>query len=368
MRSMSDNRFQLGVFAPNVWGGLSRTTAEQRWDATWDNNEALARMADAAGLEFILPLAQWSGLKGAMETDRHSFEALTWAAGVLAATERIAVFATVHTPFLSPVFAAKQAATCDHIGRGRFGLNIVSGSVESDFGMFGVEMLDHDERYACAEEWTTLLKRMWEAKEPFDFNGRYFQLRGVYSRPGPYGDDRPIVISAGSSPTGRRFAVRHADCLFMIVKSVEEIGGEIRAIRADSGRATLMYGSGHVICRKTRQETEDYYHYIVHEKGDWAAAEEVRRNIFGKEQRSLPQDVADRMLERMVSGGGTFLVKGDPDEVAKTFKRLSDAGLTGMAVALVNYLDDLPILRDEVLPRLERMGLRQPLMGTDRAR
>lgn len=65
----------------------------------------------------------------------------------------------------------------------------------------------------------------------------------------------------------------------------------------------------------------------------------------------------------MVSGGGTFLVKGDPDDVAQTFKKLSDAGLTGMAVAMVNYLDDLPILRDEVLPRLERLGLRAPFAG-----
>lgn len=367
MRNMSENRFQLGVFAPNVWGGLARTTAEQRWEATWENNRALARMADDAGLEFILPLAQWSGVKGAMDTDRHSLEALTWAAGALEATEQITVFATVHTPFVHPVFAAKQTATCDRIGRGRFGLNIVSGSVESDFAMFGVEMADHDERYAVTEEWTTVLKRLWESDEPFDFDGRYFRLKGAYSRPGPYGADRPIVISAGSSPTGRRFAVRHADCLFMIIKSIEELGDEIRAIRADSGGPMPVFGSGHVICRKTRQETEEYYHYIVHEKGDWAAAEEVRRNIFGKAQQSLPQEVADRILERMVSGGGTFLLKGDPDDVANGFRELSEAGLTGMAVALVNYLDDLPVLRDEVLPRLERMGLRRPTVGTGRA-
>ena len=60
------------MFAPNVWGGLARTTAEQRWDATWENNVAVAGMADEAGLEFILPLAQWSGLKGASPTDGHT--------------------------------------------------------------------------------------------------------------------------------------------------------------------------------------------------------------------------------------------------------------------------------------------------------
>jgi alkanesulfonate monooxygenase SsuD/methylene tetrahydromethanopterin reductase-like flavin-dependent oxidoreductase (luciferase family) len=364
MRNISDNTFQLGVFAPNMWGGLTRTTAEQRWQATWDNNVAVGKMADEAGMDFLLPLAQWSRLKGQAQTDGHMLEALSWAAGMLAQTERITVFATVHTPFLHPLFAARQAVTCDHIGKGRFGLNIVSGSAEPDFQMFGTPMRDHDERYAYTEEWTTLLKRLWQEPEPFDFHGEFFHLEGVFARPAPYGGDRPVLISAGSSPTGRRFAARHADSLFMAILSLEGLADQITATRADAGRALPMYGAGHVICRKTRQETEEYYHYIVHEKGDQEAAEEVRRTIFGKGQQSVPREVIDRMTERLISGGGTFPIKGDPDDVAQTFKQLSDAGLTGMAVAMVNYLDDLPILRDEVLPPLERMGLRNtPVTG-----
>ena len=47
-----------------------------------------------------------------------------------------------------------------------------------------------------------------------------------------------------------------------------------------------------------------------------------------------------------------------PTIVAKTMAELSHAGLTGMGISLVNYLDELPYFCDEVLPRLERMGLR----------
>ena len=43
---------------------------------------------------------------------------------------------------------------------------------------------------------------------------------------------------------------------------------------------------------------------------------------------------------------------------------LSRAGLTGIAVSLVNYADELPFFRDEVLPRLERVGLRLPVSAT----
>jgi dimethylsulfone monooxygenase len=45
--------------------------------------------------------------------------------------------------------------------------------------------------------------------------------------------------------------------------------------------------------------------------------------------------------------------------VARQLIDLSSAGLTGIAVSLVNYADELPYLCDEVLPRLQRAGLRE---------
>jgi hypothetical protein len=66
-------------------------------------------------------------------------------------------------------------------------------------------------------------------------------------------------------------------------------------------------------------------------------------------------------MERFISGGGTFPVIGSYDEGAAKFKFLSDCGLDGMAIATVNYVQELPIIQNEVLPRLERLGLRQKL-------
>ncbi len=56
--------------------------------------------------------------------------------------------------------------------------------------------------------------------------------------------------------------------------------------------------------------------------------------------------------------GGLPMV-GDPDDVAQALADLSKAGLTGIGISLVNYADELPFFCDEVLPRLERMGLRE---------
>ena len=61
---------------------------------------------------------------------------------------------------------------------------------------------------------------------------------------------------------------------------------------------------------------------------------------------------------------GGLPIVGDPDHVASQLIDLSKAGLTGVAVSLVNYIDELPFFCDEVLPRLERVGLREnaPIM------
>ena len=57
-------------------------------------------------------------------------------------------------------------------------------------------------------------------------------------------------------------------------------------------------------------------------------------------------------------GMGGLPIVGDPDQVARNSPTWQSAGLTGIAVSLVNYIDELPFFCDEVLPRLERLGVR----------
>ena len=74
--------------------------------------------------------------------------------------------------------------------------------------------------------------------------------------------------------------------------------------------------------------------------------------------RSIPPDIVRKMVERHVSGIGTYPLIGTYDQVVQRMKEFSDAGLDGMACGLVNYIDEFPMLRDEILPRMERLGLR----------
>ncbi len=186
------------------------------------------------------------------------------------------MFGTLHVAFINPVFAAKQIVTADHIGKGRFGLNIVSGWNAGEFDMFGIPLKEHERRYAYTEEWLNIAKRIWTEAKPFDAMGDNFQLKAVEGKPKPFFDDYPLLISAANSPDGRAFAVRHADCLFTTVIRRETLAEEIAVIRATPGAHSEdagIYGSGHMICRPTRKEAEEYYHYIVYDMGDWEAAE-----------------------------------------------------------------------------------------------
>ena len=58
-------------------------------------------------------------------------------------------------------------------------------------------------------------------------------------------------------------------------------------------------------------------------------------------------------------GMGGLPIVGDPDDVARQLADLSKAGLTGIGISLVNYIDELPYFCDEVLGRLQRMGIRE---------
>jgi len=86
-------------------------------------------------------------------------------------TERLVVFGTVHAPLIPPLIAAKEFVTADHIGEGRFGLNLVCGWNEGEFEMFGATLRDHEARYDYAQEWLDIVKLTWSPREDFEFDG-----------------------------------------------------------------------------------------------------------------------------------------------------------------------------------------------------
>jgi len=361
----NDNALKIGVFGANCSSGRSATKVPERWSASWPDCLALGRMADAAGIDFLLPIARWKGYGG--DTDFHgaSLETITWAVGLLGATQRITVFGTVHAPLFHPLIAAKELVTADHVGEGRLGLNLVVGWNEGEFEMFGVKQREHDTRYEFAQEWLDVVKQAWSVQGDFDFEGKFLELKGVRAYPKPYGGTRPIIMNAGSSPVGQAFALRNCDAFFVATagsrtsleanaKKVAEVKGAARNI----GRDIEVFTVGQVICRRSQQEAEDYYRHAIIENADWGAIDGMLANKSITPNTIPPDEYEAKRRYFAANAIGGYPFVGTPDRVAEELAIISSAGMRGIALSFVNYLVELPYFCDEVLPRLVWLGVR----------
>jgi alkanesulfonate monooxygenase SsuD/methylene tetrahydromethanopterin reductase-like flavin-dependent oxidoreductase (luciferase family) len=362
-KKFGSNRLRIGLFSPNCSGGLAITSVPERWVASWDNNVALAKMSDEAGIDFILPIARWIGYGGETGFQDTTLETITWATGLLASTRDIRIFATAHVAFMHPLVAAKQFSTMSHVARGRFGLNVVCGWNKPEYETFGLAFADeHVDRYAFGKEWLDIVRRVWSSTEPFDWNGDHFHLKGAFGSPLPY-DGRPLIFNAGFSTEGRAFAEKNADYLLTTLVDIDLGSGDVRSIKeaalTEHGRDVDVIATSHVVCRPTMAEAQAYYEYYSNERADWPAVDRLME-LQALHAKSFPPEAFKLFRQRFAAGFGTYPIVGDPDHVASELARISAAGFAGTTVSFVNYLDELPYFRDEVLPRLEAKGLRSP--------
>ncbi len=362
-RMFNKNRLKLGIFSANCSSGMAVTKVEERWRNNWENNIDLVQQCDEAGIEFMLPIARWIGYGG--DTDFHGgvLEPITWAAGLLANSKNIQVFATVHTAFNHPIVTAKQLATIDHLGGGRIGLNVVAGWNKPEYDAFGVELpTEHAARYEFAQEWFEYVQKLWSEEKAFDWNGKYFQGTGVYSNPRPV-QQRVPILNAAASAEGRQFAMRNADFLFTPVFDYEqgtETVKEIKDSAAAAGRDLGVLTFATVVCRPTQKEADEYLDYYANQNADWDAVDYLMK-LQGMHAQSFTPEALASFRDRFAAGHGGFPIVGTPDKVADELEKLSATGISGTTMAFVDYAKEFPFFRQEVLPRLEAKGLRQPV-------
>jgi alkanesulfonate monooxygenase SsuD/methylene tetrahydromethanopterin reductase-like flavin-dependent oxidoreductase (luciferase family) len=332
--------------------------------ATWPDVSDVARLADEAGFEAMVPVARWKGFGGATGFNGHSFETYTWAAGLGAQTERIAVFATSHVPTVHPVVAAKQATTIDHISGGRFALNVVCGWFEPEFAMFGRPMMDHETRYEYAAEWLDIVRRLWTAEDEFDYDGRFFRVEKGFHQPKPLQRPHPPIMNAGRSGIGNRFAAKYADMVFVSFWESGHRGAGAavadlrRLAREEFGREVQVWSTAFVLCRPTEREARQELHRVVEEEGDWEAIDNLAR-IMRVDNPEVPAHVQRARKARLITGYGSFPLVGTAEQIVDELRRLSGDGLDGLVLSWVDYRRELRQFITEILPLLEQAGLRK---------
>ena len=81
-----------------------------------------------------------------------------------AVTEHIGFGVTANLTYEPPYLFARRMSTLDHLTRGRIGWNIVTGYLDSAArGMGLAAQPDHDGRYDVADEYMSVVYKLWEA-------------------------------------------------------------------------------------------------------------------------------------------------------------------------------------------------------------
>ena len=357
----------LGLFLPHQSGAWTPSTASRGTSWTFEYNAELAVRAEEIGFDLVFALATWlgkGGYGGEMAFRGRTLDPFIASAAFAPLTRNVLLISTVHVLYgWHPLHLAKYGAMIDHISRGRWGLNIVTGYRAVESRMFGFDPIPHDERYARAEEFTTVMKQLWRAEEELEFSGRWYRTEGAFIDPKPV-HGRPILVSAGSSPAGLDFATSHTDIIFATTatgadperacESLPERVAGIRRRAEEKGREVRVLVNPHVICRPTVAEAREWRDEILARVDD-AALDSFYSSFAGGDQASWN---AHGRLDWAV--GGNIHLVGSPDRIVDWFVRLKAAGVDGVQVNFYDFGPDLDRFARTVLPLMHEAGLRNP--------
>jgi FMN-dependent oxidoreductase (nitrilotriacetate monooxygenase family) len=217
-----------------------------------------------------------------------------------AVTKHIGFGVTANLTYEPPYLFARRMSTLDHLTCGRIGWNIVTGYLDSAARGMGLAVQpDHDGRYDAADEYMSVVYKLWEASwedgavlrdksnrifaDPTKIHrvrhhGRHYQIDAIHlAEPSP--QPTPVLYQAGSSARGREFAVTHAECVFEFgadKRITRDIVADIRARAAAHGRdprdILIFYNRAAVVGRTRREAEARYREYHEHASIEGALA------------------------------------------------------------------------------------------------
>lgn len=399
-------------FVPSAW-----RLPESAPDAFIDVHHyvRLARIAEAGKLDAIF-LADNAAI-----VDQIDFRPITaleptvLLTAVAAATTHLGVIGTASTSYNEPYNIARRFASLDLVSGGRAGWNVVTTADLPSARNFGQEAVpDHAQRYRRADEFTQLVKDLWDSWEddafigdkaagrfvdlakvhPVRHRGEFFSVQGPLNLPrSPQG--RPVLVQAGASADGRELAARHAEAVFSASQSFEESQAYARGLkqRAEAlGRGpdavkvlaglTTIIGSTEAEARRRRDQLVDLipWNYSLTRLAGTLGVPVDRLKL----DERLPEDLAlpgggngnhtffhatlaharrgqftvRQLIRELAGGGGHRVIVGTPEQIADDiehwFKAGAADGFNLMPDQLPGGLQDFV---DGVVPILQRRGI-----------
>jgi FMN-dependent oxidoreductase (nitrilotriacetate monooxygenase family) len=199
------------------------------------------------------------------------------------ATQKLGLASTCSTTYYEPFDVARRFATLDLMSNGRAAWNVVTSVNDGEALNMGRDAhLEHELRYDRADEFMEVVLGHWDSWEDgsiiidkktgrfadpakvrrLDHQGRFFKSRGPFTVPrSPQG--HPVIIQAGASGRGQRFAGRWGEVIFASARNTAMAKEGYQAVKGEASR--LNRDPDHIfICNMlmpvagaTRSEAED---------------------------------------------------------------------------------------------------------------
>ena len=378
--------------------------------------QELAQRAEAAKFDSIFFADQLALGDDAASAARAWLEPVTLLAALAVSTSRIGLIATASTTYTEPFNLARQFATIDHLSNGRAAWNIVTSwlaTAARNFG--GANQVTHAGRYEQAEEFLSVVKGLWDSWSddaviddrasgryarpdgirPINHLGAHYQVAGPLNVPrSPQG--RPVLVQAGSSETGRRFAARHAEAIFtahMEKATAKAFYADLKSLVREVGRspdqALILPGLSPMLA-----STEGEAKRMVRELNELADPEVGRKRLSGRfgghdfshlplDTPLSPEDFPDpakveaarsrtevivglvrrekltlrQLLASLAGARGHFTFAGTPDQVADLIVDwFEDSAADGFNIMPPLLPAQFDVFAAEVVPILQRRG------------
>jgi FMN-dependent oxidoreductase (nitrilotriacetate monooxygenase family) len=200
-----------------------------------------------------------------------------------AVTTRLGLASTCSTTYFEPFDVARRFATLDLMTNGRAAWNVVTSVNDGEaLNMGRDEHLPHDLRYDRADEFMEVVLGHWDAWDDgaiiadkstgryadpgkvkrLDHKGKFFKSRGPFTVPrSPQG--HPVIIQAGASGRGQRFAGRWGEVIFAAARNVEAAKEDYQVVKGAAARLGRDPDNIHIcnllmpVCGASKAEAED---------------------------------------------------------------------------------------------------------------
>jgi alkanesulfonate monooxygenase len=304
-----------------------------------------ARCAEESGIESVL-----------LSFSRYEPETLMTTCALGRATRSLKFIVAHRSGMIQPTMFVQQVNTLSSLIGGRLALNIVAGSSTAEQRGYG-DFLEHDERYARAEEFLAICRAFWRGEEEVDFRGDYYTVeRGRLHTPYVASDrTAPEIYVSGHSPQAERLANAQGSCWLRLIDTPEALAPLVARTRQRGVEVCLRLG---LICRPTREEAIRAAEAML---PDEEIGRRERGILAGSESETLKGALATadsvgwmnrHLWAGLVPyyGSSAITLLGSPRELAEAFLEYKRIGVTQFIISGWPKLDEMVIFGREVLP------------------